>query len=598
MALATTLLLTTTSASPMNNHEDEVPPSRIIRNEDLYDVMLTQSTHLHDPSHRHLHSLTTDQKSTVIRDNWLPISSDTQFLPNLLLSDTARRRLGGYDVSNPYSAEPFVDGLEYYDEDAQSWRKLGFIIDCQANDEEMYSEHSQHSGDENQNMITETGCARYLIWAAYVNENYQGNGAAEYSYYDPYYKKWDETTCTYANGSPCTPMDCHLSSTSFSLLGFFKHRVIDDWMEQLFKHQGICTWSNEDYAFMKNARKAWPQGCTMTNTKTRGGNPLYYDLKPSYSGTITIGMYLDEECVNEYYMSTSDIEKIIGNIFANAGSQHSQDNNNDDATTYDFSSESLSKSLDRWNKAFDIWSICHSCVSHDLSNTDGSTYFGECYDDQYYAYKNYYSNDDKDSYYNAYNQYYNNNNNNNGNGNYCISNSYGSNNGDDGNNDGYNYGNNDDGNNDDADHRYYAYGDDANAYNDDGGGGRKLFGGQQQRQLGGEYCPKGCPFECYDDAGYTSVNQCMKFSAKTVMRTASFRDLSMANLQGTLTAASLSGYVDQTFEFHSKTKTNALTYTFLVSMSLLCLGSLYYLVQIIGEASRSRAAPALTQTLV
>lgn len=168
MALATTtLLLTTSSAIPMSNHEDQVPPSRIITNEDLYDVMLTQSQHLHDPSHRHLHSsLTTEQKRTKVRDNWLPISEDTQFLPNLLLSDSARRRLGGYDSSNPYSAEPFVDGLEYYDEDAQSWRKLGFIIDCQANDEDMYSQRSQPSGDQDQSMITETGCARYLIWAA------------------------------------------------------------------------------------------------------------------------------------------------------------------------------------------------------------------------------------------------------------------------------------------------------------------------------------------------------------------------------------------------------------------------------------------------
>eukprot|EP00573_Skeletonema_grethae_P002842 CAMPEP_0201688566 /NCGR_PEP_ID=MMETSP0578-20130828/2310_1 /ASSEMBLY_ACC=CAM_ASM_000663 /TAXON_ID=267565 /ORGANISM="Skeletonema grethea, Strain CCMP 1804" /LENGTH=575 /DNA_ID=CAMNT_0048172929 /DNA_START=180 /DNA_END=1907 /DNA_ORIENTATION=+ len=573
-SLTTALLLTTSTATTASS---EVPPSRIITNEDLYNIMLTQSQHLHstDPSHRHLHTLTTEQKSSTVRNNWLPISSDTEFLPNLLLSDSARRRLGGYDSSNPYSAEPFVDGLEYYDEDAQSWRKLGFIIDCQANDEDMYSEHSQHSGDQDQSMITETGCARYLIWAAYVNENYEGNGAAEYSYYDPYYSKWDETTCSYANGSPCTKMDCHLSSTSFSLLGFFKHKIIDDWMEQLFKHQGICTWSDEDYAFMKNARKAWPQGCTMTNTKTKGGNSLYYDLKPSYSGQITIGMYTDEECVKEYYMSTTDIEKVIGNIFANAGSQHSQDNNNNNnnGSGYDFSSESLSESLNRWNSAFDIWDICHSCVSHDISNTDGSTYFGECYDDQYYAYKNYYSNDDKASYYNAYNQYYNGNNNNNGA--YCSASGGG------GGGDAYSYG--DDGN---------------NAYNDDDGynGGRKLF--SSQRTLGGEYCPKGCQFECYDDAGYTSVNQCMKFSAKTVMRTASFRDLSMANLQGTLTAHSLSGYVDQTFEFHSKTKTNAFTYTFLVTMSMLCIGSLYYLVKIIVEANRSMSAPALSETLV
>ena len=216
--------------------------------------------------------------------------------------------------------------------------------------------------------------------------------------------------------------------------------MYDEWMEQLFKHQGICRWTNNEYDFMKNARKAWPQGCTMTSGTTKSGAPIYYDVKPDYSGSITVGMYLDEQCVQEYYMSTTDMEAIIGNIFANAGSHHSGDNGNDDEGN-DYSNESLAASLSRWNQAFDVWNICHSCVAHDLSNTDGSTYYGECYDDQYYAYNNYYNNDDKDNYYNAYNNMYGNN------------------------------------------------------YNN--GGGRSLQ----------ESCPKGNAFECYDDAGYTSVNQ-------------------------------------------------------------------------------------------
>ena len=41
-------------------------------------------------------------------------------------------------------------------------------------------------------------------------------------------------------------------------------------MEQLFKHEGMCVWTEEEYAFMKNARKAWPKGCANTYTT---GNP-------------------------------------------------------------------------------------------------------------------------------------------------------------------------------------------------------------------------------------------------------------------------------------------------------------------------------------
>jgi len=41
---------------------------------------------------------------------------------------------------------------------------------------------------------------------------------------------------------------------------------------------------------------------------------------------------------------------------------------------------------------------------------------------------------------------------------------------------------------------------------------------------------------------YTNVNQCMKFMAKTVMNTATFRDLTLATSQGTLVSKPLSGY--------------------------------------------------------
>lgn len=174
VALATTLLLTTTATTsalptPPADNDTAGAPRRVVTHEDLFDVMLTQSTHTHDPNsphHRHLTSLSPEDKSKTIRQNWLPISSDTDFLPNLLLSDKTRRKLSGYNAENPYSAEPFVDGMACYNEEAQAWRKIGFLIDCQANDDEMYSQHSQHSGDNQNQYVTESGCARYLIWAA------------------------------------------------------------------------------------------------------------------------------------------------------------------------------------------------------------------------------------------------------------------------------------------------------------------------------------------------------------------------------------------------------------------------------------------------
>ena len=115
----------------------------------------------------------------------------------------------------------------------------------------------------------------------YVDLDYEGGGIGEYQYWDRDTQSYNDTACYYAedgsgsgdnnNGddaaddqyarskSRCAKMDCHEPDTNWSVLGFFKHRNYDDWMEQLFKHEGMCVWNDEEYAFMKNARKAWPK---------------------------------------------------------------------------------------------------------------------------------------------------------------------------------------------------------------------------------------------------------------------------------------------------------------------------------------------------
>ena len=70
----------------------------------------------------------------------------------------------------------------------------------------------------------------------YVDLEYEGGGIGEYQYWDRSTESWDDTACNYAEGgsSRCAKMDCHLETTHFSVLGFFKHKNYDDWMEQLF----------------------------------------------------------------------------------------------------------------------------------------------------------------------------------------------------------------------------------------------------------------------------------------------------------------------------------------------------------------------------
>ena len=420
----------------------------------------------------------TDKEKRALLNNWMSMNEDVEFLPLMrqnqnknsnddnandanssnnaaaansnnksnaqggrgrTASTTTRRELadqssttGAHDASNPYSVQPFVSGMGDYDEGQQAWRLLGFMIDC--NEVETDDDY-QDSGGSNDGG-TEEGSARYLLWAAYVDLEYEGCGIGEYQYWDKENNVWDTTSCEYAQGGSgdnggdacgrCAKMDCHLEDTHFSVLGFFKHRNYDDWMEQLFKHEGICVWSNEEYAFMKNAYQAWPGGCVDTGHTNDAGGELYYNIKPMQNGRIGVGLYTDVYCLEEHPADTDTIESIVGNIFQ-GGSGGSGDNYN-----YDFSQESFAESLDRWNSAFDTWHTCHPCIAYDIENLDGTKYAASCYDDDNYQY-NY---DDQ-----------------------------------------YNY----------------------NQRN------RKDI--RDRRELGGEYCAEGDIFECYDDAGYTGVNQ-------------------------------------------------------------------------------------------
>jgi len=217
----------------------------------------------------------------------------------------------------------------------------------------------------------------------------------------------------------------------------------------LFKHEGFCVWNAvsdaSTYNFMSNAREMWPQGCVVSGTTDTEGNTIYYDIKPLSNGRITMGLYTDTKCIQEYKPVDKDdpitIENVIGNVLSEGGSG---DGNDDAAVTY----STLEESLAAWDAGLDSFAICQPCVAYDLHN------YGYGYNDDRY---------------------------------------HGAN---------YNYGN-DDGNN-----------------NNNGGD----------------------DFDCYDDADYTNVNQCMKFMAKTVMKTATFRDMALANAQGTLTDTPLAAY--------------------------------------------------------
>ena len=268
----------------------------------------------------------------------------------------------------------------------------------------------------------------------YIDLDYQGEGIGEYQFFDRHTGEWDKSSCIAESGR-CAKYDCHLSDSNFKLLGLFKEPNYHSWMEQLYKHEGVCVWTEDEYHFMQYTREAWPCGCTQTSQTDENGNYIYYDMKPLPEGRMTFGLYTDASCSTEYSGDLNAVE-VIENMYAygynNNDDEDEDDNDRDDKGTI----SDLAAALTSWNDAFDVFKKCQPCKAYDLSN-DGSV---------------------------NYNQ---------------------------------------------DDH-----------HEDDDGNS----------------------FACHDDAGYNSVNQCMKFRTKTKMLTANFRDVALASAQGTITEIKFLGF--------------------------------------------------------
>lgn len=71
-----------------------------------------------------------------------------------------------YTDDDVYRVQPFVDGIGDYDEYQQSWRFLGYMIDCNVLDGDVNNNNDRRERDLSSNDgETGEGCKRYLLWA-------------------------------------------------------------------------------------------------------------------------------------------------------------------------------------------------------------------------------------------------------------------------------------------------------------------------------------------------------------------------------------------------------------------------------------------------
>lgn len=362
-----------------------------------------------------------------------------------------------YGYSGAYGTNLFAESSSnYFDGYQQAWRYLGWYVKCgypsDRYDDNGSGSHDSGSGD-NQRWQGNNYCQRYLIWAAYVDENYQGGGIGEYAYYDPYSGSWDSSACSVHGNGRCAPMDCHdNNTTTWKLMGVFKEASYfgdDAFFEQLFKHEGVCVWNNDElYEFMSESREErWTQGCVGTgiqgdpyyfdNSNGDYGNYIYIDLKPTWNGNMTYGLYTDSTCKNEYEGLDIDVDTVSASMGLLYGSY-----------------------LQTWNDALEIFKVCQPCKAYNLQEQYSTWTYNSSVGDYVYVAENHdddsHSAEDDDQYSSNPNQGY---------------------------------------------------------------------------------------FQCDDDAGYTNVNQCMKFRSHAELEVATWEDLVTATNQGGILEVNVGGTI-------------------------------------------------------
>jgi hypothetical protein len=308
-------------------------------------------------------------------EGWVDLTPEISFQSRLdrssrVKSDVMRRAtsmaiermLGGSQYSS--SSSPYAVGMENINQgwgnEQLAWHLLGFYIDCnsEGDDEEEDHEHEGHEeeeepqGDGNRRLNNDndgssgkTVCKRKVMYAVYVDPYYQGGGLSEYSFYDQ-----DSGQYVCYSGNCKAKMDCHSSDTqTWQLVGVFKVDKLnqgDSWMEQLFKHAGVCYWGWDNYQTASTMRELLPERCTRTDYQVNK-KYLYMHVRPTQGAGLTLGLYSDSKC-SILYDQGSFNKKF--DVFSLAGTTESNFNT--------------------FNTLLNGYKTCQPCIAYNLTDSD------------------------------------------------------------------------------------------------------------------------------------------------------------------------------------------------------------------------------------
>eukprot|EP00536_Pseudo-nitzschia_multiseries_P005442 jgi/Psemu1/65095/estExt_Genemark1.C_1020004 len=300
--------------------------------------------------------------------------------PELSQNGSYLRRLSDQSVFDDYHGDgPFVDATEtaYYDFSV-AWRFLGFYMDCNVcvevgEDKGDDDANNNEGDDEKEKVVTpseclqngedRTVCRRYALWAAYVDESYEGKGPNEYQHFDRRTKRWDQSGCS-SSEERCAKLDCHdPSSQNFKLVGVFKDHQTDAFIDNMIHYQGDCVWNDDEYKFMKamnsnnnnnnNNHSLLPTKCTAYEVEGKGGKVYagYYNTIPTQKGNLGVALYTDSSCTIPYEGKEHSPQEVVARALGS-------------------SSSDMEGQLKSWNEAMDAFKICQPCVAYNTIMND------------------------------------------------------------------------------------------------------------------------------------------------------------------------------------------------------------------------------------
>jgi len=232
----------------------------------------------------------------------------------------------------------FVDPGEDYDMWSQAYRMLGGFIDCD-------NAKAEDDGGDSQEDDEGGRCSRWMMWAAYVDPNYQGNG------YDEYY-----------GDEPVGTLDCHRPDTKWKLMGVYRQEFYQ-FIEQISKH----LWAIDEYEYvvaLAGLAYMTDYDCFYVGDSEQG-EAIYAGVAPKEYGKFEMALYTDDYCLfpNEDLGITYDDFGLTNDVTVDGGSGDN-DGGDDESWAENWWQDTEEYTLSQLNDVYDTFRYCTSCIDY------------------------------------------------------------------------------------------------------------------------------------------------------------------------------------------------------------------------------------------